>query len=154
MHCGGSECVAFLFLAMWCICLELNWQCHLERDPSLISYHNYFIHKAFFDFIVKEVICYLLSQRSKHKGHQWIYCLPVWVVKASALPHFQVDICDISLTSFSLFALFGLPLLFSSFLKLIKIHSPMRADPERVVKWVPSRSTVAAATTASEKLLR
>ncbi|KAK2974005.1 hypothetical protein RJ640_026723 [Escallonia rubra] len=39
-------------------------------------------------------------------------------------------------------------------LGLIKIHSPMRADPNRVVKWVPSRSTVTAARLASEKLLR
>uniref|UniRef100_A0A5B7B2Q6 Sialyltransferase-like protein 2 n=1 Tax=Davidia involucrata TaxID=16924 RepID=A0A5B7B2Q6_DAVIN len=39
-------------------------------------------------------------------------------------------------------------------LGLIKIHSPMRADPNRVVKWVPSRSIVAAARIASEKLLR
>ncbi|KAA8540637.1 hypothetical protein F0562_024444 [Nyssa sinensis] len=39
-------------------------------------------------------------------------------------------------------------------LGLIKIHSPLRADPNRVVKWVPSRSIVAAARIASEKLLR
>ncbi|KAK1358000.1 CMP-N-acetylneuraminate-beta-galactosamide-alpha-2,3-sialyltransferase 2 [Heracleum sosnowskyi] len=39
-------------------------------------------------------------------------------------------------------------------LGLIKIHSPMRADPKRIVKWLPSRSTVVAARTASEKLLR
>ncbi|KAM7480195.1 hypothetical protein LguiA_028408 [Lonicera macranthoides] len=39
-------------------------------------------------------------------------------------------------------------------LGLIKIHSPMRADPNRVVKWVPSRSTLTAARIASEKLLR
>ncbi|XP_021908919.1 sialyltransferase-like protein 2 [Carica papaya] len=38
-------------------------------------------------------------------------------------------------------------------LGLIKIHSPMRADPNRVVKWVPSRGTISAARTASEKLL-
>ncbi|KAK1360025.1 CMP-N-acetylneuraminate-beta-galactosamide-alpha-2,3-sialyltransferase 2 [Heracleum sosnowskyi] len=38
-------------------------------------------------------------------------------------------------------------------LGLVKIHSPMRADPKRVVKWLPSRSTVAAAKTASDKLL-
>lgn len=38
-------------------------------------------------------------------------------------------------------------------LGLIKIHSPMRADPNRVVKWLPSRSTVTAARIASEKLL-
>ncbi|CAK9177463.1 unnamed protein product [Ilex paraguariensis] len=30
----------------------------------------------------------------------------------------------------------------------------MRADPNRVIKWVPSGSTVAAARIASEKLLR
>lgn len=39
-------------------------------------------------------------------------------------------------------------------LGLIKIHSPMRADPNRIVKWVPSRSLIAAARIASEKLLR
>ncbi|KAL1814555.1 hypothetical protein DCAR_0518713 [Daucus carota subsp. sativus] len=39
-------------------------------------------------------------------------------------------------------------------LGLIKIHSPMRADPKRIVKWLPSRSTVVAARKASEKLLR
>lgn len=39
-------------------------------------------------------------------------------------------------------------------LGLIKIHSPMRADPKRVVKWVPSRNTISAARVASEKLLR
>ncbi|XP_043705679.1 sialyltransferase-like protein 2 isoform X2 [Telopea speciosissima] len=39
-------------------------------------------------------------------------------------------------------------------LGLIKIHSPMRADPSRVVKWVPSRITLTAARIASEKLLR
>ncbi|KAH7858891.1 hypothetical protein Vadar_029118 [Vaccinium darrowii] len=39
-------------------------------------------------------------------------------------------------------------------LGLIKIHSPMRSDPNRVVKWLPDRSTVAAARIASEKLLR
>ncbi|XP_057465983.1 sialyltransferase-like protein 2 isoform X1 [Actinidia eriantha] len=39
-------------------------------------------------------------------------------------------------------------------LGLIKIHSPMRPDPNRVIKWVPDRSTVAAARIASEKLLR
>ncbi|CAN0915898.1 Sialyltransferase-like protein 2 [Linum grandiflorum] len=39
-------------------------------------------------------------------------------------------------------------------LGLIKIHSPLRADPNRVVKWVPSQSTIAAATSGSEKLLR
>ncbi|KAL1812627.1 hypothetical protein ACET3Z_022692 [Daucus carota] len=38
-------------------------------------------------------------------------------------------------------------------LGLIKIHSPMRADPKRIVKWLPSRSTVVAAKTASDKLL-
>ncbi|KVH99014.1 Glycosyl transferase, family 29 [Cynara cardunculus var. scolymus] len=37
---------------------------------------------------------------------------------------------------------------------LIKIHSPMRADPNRVVKWVPSRSTITATRLASEKMLR
>ncbi|KAJ0051410.1 hypothetical protein Pint_01251 [Pistacia integerrima] len=39
-------------------------------------------------------------------------------------------------------------------MKLIKIHSPMRADPNRVVKWVPSRGVIRAARVASEKLLR
>lgn len=39
-------------------------------------------------------------------------------------------------------------------LGLIKIHSPMRADPNRIVTYVPSHSTVTAARTASEKLLR
>ncbi|EYU24478.1 hypothetical protein ABFS82_04G120500 [Erythranthe guttata] len=39
-------------------------------------------------------------------------------------------------------------------LGLIKIHSPMRADPNRVVKWVPSHSLITAARIASEKLLR
>ncbi|KAI8019806.1 Sialyltransferase-like protein 2 [Camellia lanceoleosa] len=39
-------------------------------------------------------------------------------------------------------------------LGLVKIHSPMRSDPNRVVKWVPDRGTIAAARIASEKLLR
>ncbi|KAK6924615.1 Glycosyl transferase family 29 [Dillenia turbinata] len=39
-------------------------------------------------------------------------------------------------------------------LGLIKIHSPMRANPKRVVKWVPNHSLIAAARIASEKLLR
>ncbi|XP_060670036.1 sialyltransferase-like protein 2 isoform X2 [Ziziphus jujuba] len=39
-------------------------------------------------------------------------------------------------------------------LGLIKIHSPMRADPNRVVKWVPDSATVRAASIAAEKLLR
>lgn len=39
-------------------------------------------------------------------------------------------------------------------LGLIKIHSPMRADPNRIVKWAPSRSLITAARIASEKLLR
>ncbi|XP_048444996.1 sialyltransferase-like protein 2 [Pyrus x bretschneideri] len=39
-------------------------------------------------------------------------------------------------------------------LGLIKIHSPIRADPNRVVQWVPERSLVTAARIASEKLLR
>uniref|UniRef100_A0A7N2MKZ0 Sialyltransferase-like protein 2 n=1 Tax=Quercus lobata TaxID=97700 RepID=A0A7N2MKZ0_QUELO len=39
-------------------------------------------------------------------------------------------------------------------LGLIKIHSPMRADPNRLVKWVPSRGTIRAARIASEKLLK
>ncbi|KAI3455111.1 hypothetical protein Pfo_011774 [Paulownia fortunei] len=39
-------------------------------------------------------------------------------------------------------------------LGLIKIHSPMRSDPNRIVKWVPSHSLITAARIASEKLLR
>ncbi|RZC14122.1 Sialyltransferase-like protein 2 isoform B [Glycine soja] len=39
-------------------------------------------------------------------------------------------------------------------LGLIKIHSPMRADLNRVVKWVPSHHIIRAARIASEKLLR
>ncbi|KAK7320153.1 hypothetical protein RJT34_04887 [Clitoria ternatea] len=39
-------------------------------------------------------------------------------------------------------------------LGLVKIHSPMRADPNRVVKWVPSHHIIRAARIASEKLLR
>ncbi|KAE9453588.1 hypothetical protein C3L33_14489, partial [Rhododendron williamsianum] len=45
-------------------------------------------------------------------------------------------------------------LFFLLLFKLIKIHSPMRSDPNRVVKWLPDRGTVAAARIASEKLLR
>lgn len=36
----------------------------------------------------------------------------------------------------------------------IKIHSPMRTDPNRVIKWLPDRGTITAARLASEKLLR
>ncbi|KAI9071900.1 hypothetical protein K1719_046135 [Acacia pycnantha] len=39
-------------------------------------------------------------------------------------------------------------------LGLIRIHSPMRADPNRVVKWVPDHHTIRAARIASEKFLR
>ncbi|KAL5998547.1 Sialyltransferase-like protein 2 [Asimina triloba] len=39
-------------------------------------------------------------------------------------------------------------------LGLIKIHSPMRTDFNRVVTWVPSQSTLRAAQIASEKILR
>nr|GMD34465.1 sialyltransferase-like protein 2 [Ipomoea batatas] len=39
-------------------------------------------------------------------------------------------------------------------LGLIKIHSPMRPDPNRVVQWLPSRSLITAARVVSEKLLR
>ncbi|KAF7839456.1 sialyltransferase-like protein 2 isoform X1 [Senna tora] len=39
-------------------------------------------------------------------------------------------------------------------LGLIRIHSPMRADPNRVVKSVPSHHIISAARIASEKLLR
>ncbi|GJM90028.1 hypothetical protein PR202_ga06267 [Eleusine coracana subsp. coracana] len=35
-----------------------------------------------------------------------------------------------------------------------KIHSPMRGDPGRVVKWLPSKDTIEAARVASEKLLK
>lgn len=39
-------------------------------------------------------------------------------------------------------------------LGLIRIHSPMRADPNRAVKWVPDHRLILAARIASEKLLR
>lgn len=39
-------------------------------------------------------------------------------------------------------------------LGLVKIHSPMRTEFNRVVDWLPSRSTLAAARIASGKLLR
>ncbi|PRQ16885.1 putative beta-galactoside alpha-2,3-sialyltransferase [Rosa chinensis] len=39
-------------------------------------------------------------------------------------------------------------------LGLIKIHSPVRSDPNRVVHWAPDRSTINAARFASEKWLR
>ncbi|KMZ66746.1 Alpha-sialyltransferase, family GT29 [Zostera marina] len=39
-------------------------------------------------------------------------------------------------------------------LGLIKIHSPMRRDLNRVVQWLPTRSTLDAARIASEKILR
>ncbi|KAK4768066.1 hypothetical protein SAY87_003207 [Trapa incisa] len=39
-------------------------------------------------------------------------------------------------------------------IKLIKIHSPMRADPNRVVKSLPSYDKIIAARMASEKILR
>uniref|UniRef100_A0ACD5ZBQ6 Uncharacterized protein n=1 Tax=Avena sativa TaxID=4498 RepID=A0ACD5ZBQ6_AVESA len=39
-------------------------------------------------------------------------------------------------------------------LGLVKIHSPMRGDPGRVVKWLPSKDTIEAARVASEKLLQ
>ncbi|KAI3967925.1 hypothetical protein MKX01_027108 [Papaver californicum] len=38
-------------------------------------------------------------------------------------------------------------------LGLVKIHSPMRADPNREVKWLPSQSTINAARFAAEKVL-
>ncbi|KAI3857486.1 hypothetical protein MKX03_036224 [Papaver bracteatum] len=38
-------------------------------------------------------------------------------------------------------------------LGLVKIHSPMRADPNREVKWLPSQSTINAARIAAEKVL-
>ncbi|WVZ78150.1 hypothetical protein U9M48_025909 [Paspalum notatum var. saurae] len=37
---------------------------------------------------------------------------------------------------------------------LVKIHSPMRGDPGRAVKWLPTRDTIEAARVASEKLLK
>ncbi|XP_037453351.1 sialyltransferase-like protein 4 isoform X1 [Triticum dicoccoides] len=39
-------------------------------------------------------------------------------------------------------------------LGLVKIHSPMRGDPGRVVKWLPTKDTIEAARVASEKLLK
>jgi hypothetical protein len=39
-------------------------------------------------------------------------------------------------------------------LGLVKIHSPMRGDPGRVVKWAPTKDTIEAARVASEKLLK
>uniref|UniRef100_A0A0E0N8Y0 Uncharacterized protein n=1 Tax=Oryza rufipogon TaxID=4529 RepID=A0A0E0N8Y0_ORYRU len=39
-------------------------------------------------------------------------------------------------------------------LGLVKIHSPMRGDPGRVVKWLPTKDTIEAARAASEKLLK
>ncbi|KAM6594778.1 hypothetical protein CsatA_002481 [Cannabis sativa] len=39
-------------------------------------------------------------------------------------------------------------------LGLIKIHSPMRANPNRVVRWVPDKDTIRAARIAAEKILR
>ncbi|MCL7052173.1 hypothetical protein MKW94_001531 [Papaver nudicaule] len=38
-------------------------------------------------------------------------------------------------------------------LGLVKIHSPMRADPNRELKWLPSKSTISAAKFAAEKVL-
>nr|CAB3445326.1 unnamed protein product [Digitaria exilis] len=37
---------------------------------------------------------------------------------------------------------------------LVKIHSPMRGDPGRAVKWLPTKDIIDAARLASEKLLR
>jgi len=39
-------------------------------------------------------------------------------------------------------------------LGLVKIHSPMRGDPGRTVKWLPTKDIIEAARVASEKLLR
>jgi len=39
-------------------------------------------------------------------------------------------------------------------LGLVKIHSPMRGDPGRAVKWLPTKDIIVAARVASEKLLR
>ncbi|CAO2041319.1 unnamed protein product [Urochloa humidicola] len=38
-------------------------------------------------------------------------------------------------------------------LGLVKIHSPMRGDPGRIVKWLPTKDIIEAARVASEKLL-
>uniref|UniRef100_M8D398 CMP-N-acetylneuraminate-beta-galactosamide-alpha-2, 3-sialyltransferase n=1 Tax=Aegilops tauschii TaxID=37682 RepID=M8D398_AEGTA len=38
--------------------------------------------------------------------------------------------------------------------QLVKIHSPMRGDPGRVVKWLPTKDIIEAARVASEKLLK
>ncbi|KAM3317166.1 hypothetical protein ACQJBY_035040 [Aegilops geniculata] len=39
-------------------------------------------------------------------------------------------------------------------LGLVKIHSPMRGDPGRVVKWLPTKDIIEAARVASEKFLK
>ncbi|AQK67893.1 Sialyltransferase-like protein 2 [Zea mays] len=39
-------------------------------------------------------------------------------------------------------------------LGLVKIHSPMRGDPGRTVRWLPTKATIEAARVASEKLLK
>ncbi|KAJ4788382.1 Sialyltransferase-like protein 2 [Rhynchospora pubera] len=39
-------------------------------------------------------------------------------------------------------------------LGLVKIHSPMRANPNRVLRWLPSQRIIKAARVASEKILR
>jgi hypothetical protein len=38
--------------------------------------------------------------------------------------------------------------------QLVKIHSPMRGDPGRVVKWMPTKDIIEAARVASDKLLK
>lgn len=44
--------------------------------------------------------------------------------------------------------------LFLVLVKLIKIQSPMQADPNRVIESAPSHGTIRAARTASDILLR
>ncbi|KAF0934986.1 hypothetical protein E2562_029513 [Oryza meyeriana var. granulata] len=39
-------------------------------------------------------------------------------------------------------------------LGLVKIHSPLRGDPGRVIKWLPTKDTIEAARVAAEKLLK
>ncbi|PWZ39192.1 Sialyltransferase-like protein 4 [Zea mays] len=39
-------------------------------------------------------------------------------------------------------------------LGLVKIHSSMRGDPGRTVRWLPTKATIEAARVASEKLLK
>jgi hypothetical protein len=39
-------------------------------------------------------------------------------------------------------------------MQLVKIQSPMRGDPGRIVKWMPTKDIIEAARVASEKLLK